>query len=210
METYSSDEERLEAAQRWWKENRQSIFSGLLLGLAIIAGWKMYQSNKADTNTQASAVYAQLTKATEAKQTESATKLADRLLQQYSSTTYAEYARLFLAKLKVDAGDLAGARKILEEAVAKSSDDAMKSLARLRLGRVMLALGEIDPALKMLDALSDNTLGKMAGLYAELRGDLLAAAKRPEDARKAYEKARAAGESSPLLELKINDLPASN
>lgn len=210
METYSSDEERLEAAQRWWKENRQSIFSGLLLGLAIIAGWKMYQGNKADTNTQASAVYEQLTKATEAKQTESATKLADRLLQQYSSTTYAEYARLFLAKLKVDAGDLAGARKILEDAVAKSSDDAMKSLARLRLGRVMLALGEIDPALKMLDALSDNALGKMAGLYAELRGDLLVAAKRPGDARKAYEKAKAAGESSPLLDLKINDLPASN
>ena len=210
METYSSDEERLEAAQRWWKENRQSIFSGLLLGLAIIAGWKMYQGNKADTNTQASAVYEQLTKATEAKQTESATKLADRLLQQYSSTTYAEYARLFLAKLKVEAGDLAGARKILDEAVAKSSDDAMKSLARLRLGRVMLALGEIDPALKMLDALSDNAIGKMAGLYDELRGDLLVAAKRPGDARKAYEKARAAGESSPLLELKINDLPASN
>jgi predicted negative regulator of RcsB-dependent stress response len=42
-----------------------------------------------------------------------------------------------------------------------------------------------------------------------LQGDLLVAAKRPAEARTAFEKARELGNLSPLLELKINDLPAS-
>ncbi len=38
MEVYLSEEERLEALQRWWKENKQSVFGGILLGLAIVGG----------------------------------------------------------------------------------------------------------------------------------------------------------------------------
>ena len=210
METYLTEEERLEALQRWWKENKSSVFGGLLLGLAIIAGWKMWQGNQQATAEQASAVYQQLTRAVEAKQSESAVKLSERLIQQYPSTTYAEYARLFLAKLKVDANDLHGARKMLEAELAQSHDDVLKSLARLRLGHVMLAQGEVEPALKMLESSTDKTVGKFAGLYEELRGDLLTAAQRPKDARTAYERAKALGNLSPLLELKLNDLPAVN
>lgn len=209
METYLTEEERVEALQRWWKENKQSIFGGVLLGAAVIAGWNMWQGNRRATAEQASVVFQQMAKATEAKQTEAAAKLGERLVEQYGSTAYAEYARLFLAKLKADAGDLPGARKLLEEEVAKSGDDGLKALARLRLGRVMLALGEVEPALKMLEPFSGDKVGKFGGLYEELRGDLHAAAKRPVEARKAYEKARELGEASPLLELKLNDLPAA-
>jgi len=209
MEFYATEEERLEALQRWWKANKSSIFGGLLLGLAVIAGWRMWQSNKLETAEQASLVYRQLTEATQAKQTEAAQKLGERLIQQYPSTTYAEYSRLFLAKLKVETGDLEAARNILEEELSHSKDEALKSLARLRLGRILLAKGEIQPALKMVGSLSEKELGQYAGLYAELRGDLLVAAKRPAEARTAYEQARNLGEPSPLLELKINDLPAS-
>lgn len=209
MEFYATEEERLEALQRWWKENKSSIFGGLLLGLAVIAGWKMWQSNKQETAEQASLVYHQLTEAMQAKQTEAALKLGERLIQQYPSTTYAEYSRLFLAKLKVEAGDLDAARNILEEELSHSKDEALKSLARLRLGRILLAKGEIEPALKLVGSLSNKELGKYAGLYAELRGDLLVAANRPAEARTAYQQARDLDNPSPLLELKINDLPAS-
>ena len=209
MESYLTEEERLEALQRWWKENKSSVFGGLLLGLAAVAGYKMWQNNRLETAGQASLVYLQLTEATQAKQTETAQKLGERLIQQYPSTTYAEYARLFLAKLKVDAGDIDGAGKILGEELSHSKDEAMKSLTRLRLGRVMLAKGEVEPALKLLDSASAEQVGKFAGLYEELRGDLQAAAKRPAEARAAYAKAKELGNASPLLELKLNDLPAS-
>jgi predicted negative regulator of RcsB-dependent stress response len=209
METYLTEEERVEALQRWWKENKQSIFGGVLLGAAVIAGWNMWQGNRRATAEQASVVFQQMAKATEAKQTDAAAKLGERLVEQYGSTAYAEYARLFLAKLKADAGDLSGAKKMLEEELAKSGDENLKALARLRLGRAMLAAGEVEPALKMLEPFFGDKVGKFGGLYEELRGDLFVAAKRPGDARKAYEKAKELGEASPLLELKLNDLPAA-
>lgn len=209
MEIYENEEERLEAVQRWWKENKQSMFGGVLLGVAVVVGWNMWQGNKHATAEQASGLYQQLTQASEAKQTESAQKLAERILQQYGSTAYAEYARLFLAKFKADAGDLPAAKKLLEESLAQGGDDTLKHVARLRLGRIMLAAGEIDPALRLVEPASGSQSGKFSGLYEELKGDLYAAAKRPGDARAAYEKAKEEGVNSPLLELKLNDLPAA-
>ena len=90
-----------------------------------------------------------------------------------------------------------------------TQDPAVKDLARLRLGRVLLAKGDIDPALKLVESTTEKTVGKFAGLYEELRGDLYVAAKRPAEARAAYAKAKELGDLSPLLELKLNDLPAS-
>ena len=149
-----------------------------------------------------------MTQAAEAKQVDSALKLGDRLIQEHASTTYAEYARLILAKLKVDSGDLEGARLALEEQLSKGKDDVLKSLARLRLGRVLLAKGDIEGGLKSLSGATEKTAGSFLGLYEELRGDLLVAGKRPSEARAAYMKAKELGDPSPLLELKINDLPA--
>jgi predicted negative regulator of RcsB-dependent stress response len=105
--------------------------------------------------------------------------------------------------------DLAGARQVLEEQLAKGDDEALKTLTRLRLGQVMLAQGEIEPALKLLEPASDQAVGRFAGLFAELRGDLYAAAQRSGEARQAYEKAVELGNRSPLLPLKISDLPAA-
>ncbi len=209
MEVYT-EEERLEALQRWWKQNKQSMFTGILLGLAAVGGWNMWQGNRHATNEQASNVYMQLLKANETHQAESALKLGQRLAEQYSATAYAEYARLFIAKTKAEMGDLAGAKQALEEEIAKGGDDLLKAVARLRLGRAMLAAGEVDPALKLVEPVSAKEVGKFAGLYEELKGDLYAAAKRPQDARKAYEKAKELGENSPLLDLKLNDLPATS
>jgi predicted negative regulator of RcsB-dependent stress response len=209
METYLTEEERLEALQRWWKENKSSVFGGLLLGIAVVIGWNMWQGNRQATAEQAGTLYQQLVKAAEAKQTDSAIKLGERIIEQYPSTAYAEYTRFFLAKAKVEAGDLAGARKALEEELAKSGDDNLKHVARLRLGRIMLAAGDLDAALKLVEPLTEAQTGKLAGLYEDLKGDLYVAAKRPADARKAYAKAKELGETSPLLELKLNDLPAA-
>lgn len=209
METYLTEEERLEALQRWWKDNKNSVFAGLLLGLAVIVGWKLWQNNKLETAEQASLAFHQMTVAGDAKQTDAAQQLGERIIKNYPSTTYAEFARLFLARLKVEANDLPGAKTLLEQTLKESSDDAVQNLARLRLAQVMLASGTVDPALALLDSAPAKSVGKFAGLYDELRGDLLVAAKRPADARAAYAKAREQGNVSPLLELKLNDLPAN-
>jgi predicted negative regulator of RcsB-dependent stress response len=96
---------------------------------------------------------------------------------------------------------------VLEESLTKLQDDDLKRLARLRLARVLLASGDNEAALRQLDGVSADSLGKFQGVYQELKGDVLAATGRIEEARAAYEKAQSFGEASPLLKLKMNDLP---
>lgn len=208
MEVYANDEERLEALQRWWKENGTSIVAGILVGALAIAGWNLWQNNQRSVGLQASNVYQQLLLANREQRSEAAIKLSERLIQQYPATVYGDFARLFLARLRVEAGDLAAARKTLEEAMTRLQDDELRLLARLRLAQVLLALGEQDAALTQLDGVPEDKTGKFQGAYAELRGDVLVARGQPEQARAAYEKARTQGEASPLLKLKLTDLPA--
>jgi len=208
METYLTEEERVEALQRWWKENKSSLFMGLAMGLLIIIGWKYWQGHQQAQREQASLTYHLMGRAIAAKQPEEAVKMGQQLIESYPSTTYAEFARISLAKLKVEAGDLEAAKLRLEEEVKQGHDETLKELARLRLARVLLARGEADAGILLLQG-TQSTAGKFSALFEEVRGDLLIAAKRPEEARTAYQKAKELGNRSPLLDLKIHDLPAA-
>lgn len=208
METYLTEEERLEALQRWWKENKSSLFAGVIMGLVIITLWKYWQGHQQAQREEASLTYHLMGRAITAKQPEDAMKMGQQLIESYPSTTYAEFARLTLAKLKVEAGDLEAAKLRLEEEVKQGHDETLKALARLRLARVLLARGEADAGVALLKG-TESTAGKFSALFEEVRGDLLIAAKRPEEARAAYEKAKELGNRSPLLDLKIHDLPAA-
>ncbi|MEY4685655.1 MAG: hypothetical protein RLZ25_2114 [Pseudomonadota bacterium] len=208
METYLTEEERLEALQRWWKESKSSLFVGVVMGLLIITGWKYWQAHQQAQREEASLTYHLMGRAITAKQPEEAIKLGQQLIESYPSTTYAEFSRITLAKLKVEAGDLEAAKLRLEEEVKQGHDETLKELARLRLARILLARGEADAGLTLLKG-TETTAGKFSALLEEVRGDLLIAAKRPEEARAAYQKAKELGNRSPLLDLKIHDLPAA-
>jgi predicted negative regulator of RcsB-dependent stress response len=206
MEVYLSEEDRVEALKKWWKENARAIIFGIVLGVGVVTGWNAWKSAQKHKAEEASSLYQQLLKAVEAKQTESATKLSERLVEQYPSTIYATYGRLFTAKLKAEAGDLGAAKKSLQDLLASTKDPAIKHLARLRLGRVLLAQADSEAALKLVEPLSRETMGAFESLYEELKGDLYADLHRPKDARMAYEKAKLSGAASPLLEIKLNNL----
>jgi len=206
MEFYESEEQRVEALKKWWKENSSSTMMGLALGLAVLAGWNVWQNTQRQKAEEASGLYQQLLKAVEAKQSDPAVKLSERIIEQHQGTAYATYATLFEARLKAEAGDLAGAKKALGDLLASAKDDNVKHLARLRLGQVLLALGETDPALKLLEPLKPRDMGKYESRYEELKGDLYAAQQRDSEAVAAYQRAKETGETAPLLDMKINNL----
>ena len=206
MEDYVSDEQRVEALKKWWQANFSSVIWGLALGFAVLTGWNIWQTTQQRKAEGASGLYEQLFKAVDAKQTEPAIKLSERIIEQYQGTAYATYATLFSAKLKAESDDLAGAKKTLSDLLAASKDDDIKHLARLRLGGVLLALGDNEAALKLLEPLKPRDMGKYEGLYEELKGDLYAALDRTSEAQAAYELAKEKGEAAPMLDLKINNL----
>ena len=208
MEIYETEEERLDAAKRWWKENGQSTIIGLVVGIAIILGWNFWQDHKKEQAGQASALYGQLIQAVAADKKDSAEKLVERIQQQYPKTEYAAYSGLFLAKLKVQQGDAAKAQTILKN-IAAGSNRELSNIAKIRQVRLMLASGEYEQGLQLINDVDPATSSSFSGNYDELVGDLYVALDRLDQARSSYQKALENGYKSPLLQLKIDDLTAT-
>jgi len=204
---YDTEEEQLEAVKRWWKENGTSTVVGLVIGVAIIIGWNYWQGYKKEQANQASAIYDELMSAAETGQNENVDKLAKRLQEQYASSKYNTYGSLFLAKVKAEKGDLNAAKDILKK-IIDSKDKELSHIARIRLVQLMLARGEYEQGLKVINEVDQSQVAKFSDNYDELVGDLYVGLDRLEEARTAYQKALKNGYRSPLLQLKIDDLTA--
>lgn len=207
MEIYDTEEESLEALKRWWKENGQSAIVGLIAGIVIILGWNYWKDHKSEQANQASALYDQLLKAAAANQKDSAEKLAQRIQEQFGSTEYAAYSGLLLAKIKVEKGELDAAKPVLEK-IAASSNQEIGNLAKIRLVRLMMAKGEFEQGLQLINDIDPAKISSFSGNYDELVGDLYVALDRLDQARTSYQKALENGYKSPLLQMKIDDLTA--
>ena len=126
------------------------------------------------------------------------------LLEKYNGTAYADMAALLSAKVQADAGDLKNARVPLAWTATKANDPALRELARLRLATVLFDDKAYDEALAQLQAPTDESL---VARFADLKGDILLAQGKREEAKAAYkavvadlEKATK-GESAALREI---------
>ncbi|MGZ4969716.1 MAG: YfgM family protein [Methylobacter sp.] len=224
MEIYDTEEEQVEALKRWWKENSTSTIVGLVMGIIIILGWGYWQDHKKAQAAQASATYDQLLKALDGDKKDSvaatapgspaalppsmeAEKLAERLRQQFKGSEYAAFSGLFEAKLKAQQGDLAAAKEILKTVVAEPNKQ-LSNIARIRLVRLMLATGEYEQGLQLINEVDAKATASYSANYDELVGDLYVALDRLDEARTSYQNALRNGQPSPLLKFKIDDLTA--
>ncbi|MCK9397162.1 MAG: tetratricopeptide repeat protein [Methylobacter sp.] len=207
MEIYDTEEEQVEALKRWWKENGTASIVGLVMGIVIILGWNYWQDYKKQRSAQASATYDQLLKALDEDKKESADKLAERMQEQFKGTEYAAFSGLFQAKLKTQQGDFAAAKQILKT-IAAEPDKQLSNIARIRLVRLMLATGEYEQGLQLINEVDAKQTSSYSANYDELVGDLYVALDRLDEARTSYQNALREGQPSPLLQFKIDDLTA--
>lgn len=204
---YDTEEEQVEALKRWWKENSTSTIVGLAMGIVIILGWNYWQDHKKTQAAQASATYSQLLKALDDNKNDSVDKLAERMQEQFKGSEYAAYSGLLQAKLKAQQGDLAAAKQILKT-VAAASNKHLSNIARIRLVRLMLATGEYEQGLQVINEVDAKEAASYSANYDELVGDLYVALDRLDEARTSYQNALRNGQPSPLLQFKIDDLTA--
>jgi predicted negative regulator of RcsB-dependent stress response len=170
-------------------------------------GWNYWQSYKQSQAEQASALYSQLLDFANKGQNDSAEKISEQIIKQYGATSYAAYSTLMQAKLKVATGDFAAAKKILEP-LTKKGDLAMQNLARINLVRLMLATKEYEKGLQLIAEADPASTKDFVGSYEELTGDLYVALDRLGEARTAYQNALREGQTSPLLQFKLDDITA--
>ncbi|MCX8049425.1 MAG: tetratricopeptide repeat protein [Methylohalobius sp.] len=204
MATHIYEQEQVEALKRWWKENSTSLIAGVALGIALIFAWNAWKSYQDTQVEQASELYLKLLNAVAESNHELAEGLASRLTSDFKRTAYADFAYLLLAKVTAEQGQLEGAKHRLESLLTTSKDEDLKHVARLRLARVWLALGQPEKGMVVLTAADD--LGRFAAQYEEVKGDLYHALGKPEQALEAYRKAVAASQDSPFLQMKLTEL----
>ena len=191
MDVYATDEEKVEAIRKWWKDNGTTLITGVLLGLAVLFGtkaWFAYQHKQAD---QASSVYVQVMNALASNNAQEATQAGEVLTTKYSSSSYAVLGTMALAKFKLEQGQDKAAQAQLQWALKHADQHGIKQIIRLRLARVMLAQKDFQGAARILDAMKQDP-GAFKAEYEEVRGDLAMAQNKPDEARKAYDQALAA------------------
>jgi predicted negative regulator of RcsB-dependent stress response len=199
------EQEQIDAIKAWWNDYGTLVMLAVLACLITIAGfqgWRYYRGQQAD---KAAHLFSQLDDAERANEPKKVRDIAAQLVQNYGSTHYAGMAALSAAKASFDTGELDDARKYLQWTIDKAREDEMRDVARLRLAGVLLDEKKYDEALKVLSA---KPADAYAALYADLRGDVLAAQGKPADARAAYQ--QALDKSDPnsqyrrLIELKLD------
>lgn len=208
MADYETDDEKVEAIKKWWKENGASVVAGLAIGLTAVFGWRFWVDHRESVSQQASTAFEQLMVTAEGDDTASALAQAQAIRDGFGSTAYASLADLMEARVKLKAGDPPGAVAALERVMTQAPDPALSRIAALRLARVLLDQGDLDRALSIAAKYADS--GSFGGDFAAIQGDIAASQGRYADARQAYERAMAAGASlSQLIQLKLDNLPSA-
>jgi predicted negative regulator of RcsB-dependent stress response len=199
VDDYSSDREQEEALLNWWRENRSWIFGGIVLGLALLFGWRWWQSHTTKQAEQASVLYQEYQSAS--ADAEKSKAAFDRLVEAHPRSAYTIQARLVKAKQHVEAGTYDDAVAELRQVVDQAKDDELAQIARQRLARVLIQQGKHDEAIALLDP---KDAGAFAAQVREIRGDAFVAKGDTEAARAEYAAALAPNETGESAEAQID------
>ncbi|MES9858761.1 MAG: tetratricopeptide repeat protein [Sedimenticola sp.] len=207
MDVNLSEEEQVEQLKKWWKENGTSVIAGIVIGLGGVFGWQYWNQHQQSIAEQASAQFEQLNHSVATGAEELAVVQAEGMINNFQGTSYAAFAALDLAKLKVQQDDVAGAKVHLQWVLDNISDQSLKQLARIRLARLLLMEGDAESVEAIVIAAPDDSF---RGTFAELRGDAALLKGDKSGARQAFRQAleQNVGNSA-LVQMKFDDLAAA-
>jgi predicted negative regulator of RcsB-dependent stress response len=206
VDGYRTEEEQAEAIKKWWGENGKSIIAGIVIGITAIFGWRAYNTHTAQQAEAASMLYEQMLVASRTNDTENVSIYANRVIDNYKSSSYATFATLMLAKIAAESGNLEQAETHLRWVLENNSQEEFMHVARLRLARVLIAGDKLDMATNTLKV---SNPGEFSSRYEELRGDIFVKQDKTDEARQAYQKAlanTAAESGQSTLQMKLDDL----
>jgi predicted negative regulator of RcsB-dependent stress response len=206
--SYHEEQETLDELKAWWARWGNGVTWVVLVVLLIAAGFNGWNYWQRKQTAKASELYEtvqqSIASGDKARIADSATRMED----DYAHTPYAQMTSLQAGKALYLAGDVAAAKVQLQWAIDHAKDDEYRQIAKLRLAGVLLDEKSYDAGLKLLDG---EPSAAFKGLFADRRGDLLAAQGKSDDARAAYKSALASvGDMDPsqkqLIQFKLDAL----
>lgn len=180
------EQEKIDGLKSWWEAYGTLTIIVVATFLASIGGvqaWNYYQKQQVE---QAAELYASLREIEAGGDPKKIGDAANLLMQGFPGSGYASRAALISARASFEQGDVQGAKSRLQWTLDNSKEDELKDLVRLRLAGILLDEGKYDEALRLLETKPGESF---AGLYADLKGDVLTAAGKVAEARTAYQTA---------------------
>lgn len=220
METYTTEEQQVDAIKKWFKQNGASTLLTVAIGLSLVFGWQAWTRSQEEKQQAASALYQDMIEAlalvknpAEAeKQSSTVRHLGGQLIEEYPSIQYAHFAALAIAKLEVEKGDLAAATERLQWVVEQETGKPLGNVAKVRLARVLSAQEKYDEALKLLSDPLDPSIRVLA---EEVKGDIYVQMGEEFEARAAYQRSidvatSDGAQKDSLVQMKLDDLTVAS
>lgn len=205
------EQEKIDALKAWWERYGTASMVLVLAIVVAFAGWRGWQWYQAHQAEQAMGYYEALEAAASQQGNDAVTRIkaaSTALRNDYSGSGYTARGVLVAAWALQERKDLDGAREQLQWLVSDKSSPAFQAVARLRLAGVLLAQKQYQPA---LDQLKGTAPDGFAALYADRRGDILAAQGHKQQARQSWQEALKSLGTDPaaqIVQLKIDALGA--
>jgi predicted negative regulator of RcsB-dependent stress response len=180
------EQEQIEALKAWWKDNGKSLLLAVVLAAGVfgaVYGWKYWHAKQ---NADAAMLFAEVMKQVSSNDPKRVNDAAAAVVSSYGSTIYAVRADLLAAQVNIQVKDTATAATQLQWVIDHAADASLQDVARLKLASLRLDEKKYDEAIKLLDAAHPDAF---AGLYVDLKGDVLSAQGKTEEARAAYKQA---------------------
>ncbi len=201
------EQEQLAELKAWWKENAKWIITGLTVFVVVVAGYRGWQVWSHKQAAESSLLFDRAMQAAMMNDAKTVKDMTGQIMESYGRSAYAAPAAWLAGRLNHESGDIKSAVAQYEYALDKAGDAGVEQLARLRLAAVRLDSKDYAGALALLDRPHDAAF---AGLYAHMKGDVLVAQGKLQEARAAYQDAlKKLGDKSPLaplVEIKMDGL----
>jgi len=201
------EQEQLDTLKAWWKENGNRLLGMLLIVVVAMGGWRGWQYYQNQQSSEAATLYAGFLQQLESNDAKRVNDAAAAVMDKYAASGYAARAALLAAQVNEQGKETARARTQLHWVIDHAAEAGLKDVARLRLAAVLLDEKNYADAMKLLEAKHPASFD---GLYADLRGDVLSAQGKTDEARSAYklayEKTDAKSMYRNLIQMKMDAL----
>jgi predicted negative regulator of RcsB-dependent stress response len=179
------EQEQVDELKALWKKYGSYVTKGAITFFVIYGlfqGWGYYQNKQ---SLSASELYQSITVLDE-KNTKEIMQKTQKLIDDYSGTPYAGRAAILFAKASYAEGQKDKAKEKLEWASNHAKESATESISLIQLGQILVEEKKYDEALKKANDVDNEGY---LGLSNDLKGDILNAIGKKEEAKKAYQEA---------------------